>query len=114
MLLLCWLPAFVARIGEMVVFSGRVFDVLYLHWDSVGCVSIEALTASTGSSSVLVTSRFPICWCLLLLSRCTCRCRRVGWLRWSSKRCFVLELGIGGALVEAKAINTDNTTTKMF
>ena len=52
--LLC-LAAFVARLGEMVVFLSRVFDALYLLWESVGCASIEAVTASTASSSVLVT-----------------------------------------------------------
>ena len=43
LLLLCWLAAFVARLGEMVVFSSRVFNVLYLLWESVGCVSIQAV-----------------------------------------------------------------------
>ena len=35
---LCWTAGFVARLGEMIVFSSRVFDVSYLLWQSVGCV----------------------------------------------------------------------------
>ena len=100
MLLLCWLAAFVAGLGEMVVFRSRVFNGLYLLWESVGCVSIE--TVKNGKhSKQLCFGQFisAICWCVLLIPRCTCCFRCVCGLRWSSKQCFLLELGVGRANV---------------
>ena len=74
LLLLCWLAAFAARLGEMVVFSSRVFDVLFLFWESVVCVSIEANRRSKKQHTAAVFGQldFVTCLCSLMIPRCTC------------------------------------------